>query len=211
MSRRRRRTVEVDGSVRLECDGRTVAELGGGEWVAVEAIGEQLTPDGLPTAWRQERPRGCSILALDELFTARGDQVSIHQVGDRVVALAGPPDEPGAWISMEGAGVVAELVGDPLPADRMLHAVASRRFDAVVWDRQRASDSCPTGMVECRVGSGGGGDTRSRRQGTRRRVPGNGPPLLQPEVCVPVKRLGARGGGGRGWRECGSQSWRGGG
>lgn len=61
---------------------------------------------------------GSSLLALDELFTDGYTRVTLHQVGDRVVALAGPSAEPGAAIWMEGDGVVAELVGDlPRPTE----------------------------------------------------------------------------------------------
>lgn len=92
---------------------------------------------------------GSSLLALDELFAAGYTQVTVHQVGDRVVALAGPRDEPGAAIWMEGDGVVAELVGDLPPADRLLDLVASLRPDTATWDRLLASDACPTGVVKC--------------------------------------------------------------
>ncbi len=92
---------------------------------------------------------GSSLLALDELFTDGYTQVTVHQVGDRVVALTGPSDEPGAAIWMEGDGVVAELVGDLPPADQLLDLVASLRSDTGVWERLLASGSCPTGMVRC--------------------------------------------------------------
>ena len=90
-----------------------------------------------------------SLFALGELFGAGSDQVSVHQVGERVVAIAGPAAEPAAAIWMEGDRVVAELGGDLPRADRLLELIASLRTDTATWDRLLASESCPTGMVSC--------------------------------------------------------------
>lgn len=92
---------------------------------------------------------GSSLFAFGELFAAGYDQVTVHEVGDRVVALAGPSAEPAAAIWMEGDSIVAELEGDLPPTARLLELIASLRSDARTWDRLLASDSCPTGMVTC--------------------------------------------------------------
>ena len=57
--------VEIDGSLRLECDGRSCAAFGGGEWVAVKAIGQQLVPDWPPDGMAS------LLLELTELLAVR--------------------------------------------------------------------------------------------------------------------------------------------